>query len=93
MASMADGRDTLDGRLGELQSPLLIVWGADDRLLPLSEATRMHELDPRSELDIVEGCGHLAPKLCAPRVAAATADFLKANPTPAGQVRTLAKMR
>jgi pimeloyl-ACP methyl ester carboxylesterase len=93
MASMADGKDTLDGRLSGLQSPLLIVWGADDKMLPVSVGIQMHELDPRSELDVMEGCGHLAPKMCAPRVAAATADFLKMNPAPQGQVRTLAKMR
>jgi pimeloyl-ACP methyl ester carboxylesterase len=93
MASMANGNDTLDDRLSGLQSPLLIVWGADDQLLPLSVGMEMHQLDPRSELDVVEGCGHLAPKLCAPRVAHATADFLKSNPAPGGQVRTLARMR
>jgi pimeloyl-ACP methyl ester carboxylesterase len=93
MASMAGGKDTLDGRLGGLQVPLLIVWGADDKLLPVSVGMQMHTLDPQSELDIVEGCGHLAPKMCAPRVAAATADFLKAKPAPMGQVRTLTKMR
>jgi len=93
MASMADGKDALDDRLSGLQSPLLIVWGADDKLLPVSVGMQMHELDPRSELDVVEGCGHLAPNTCAPRVAAATADFLKTKPAPVGQVRTLAKMR
>ena len=93
MASMADGKDSLDERLGGMQAPLLIVWGADDKLLPVSVGMQMHELVPRSELDVVEGCGHLAPNMCAPRVAAATADFLKMNPAPQGQVRTLAKMR
>jgi pimeloyl-ACP methyl ester carboxylesterase len=93
IASMADGKDTVEDRLSGLQSPLLIVWGADDQLLPVSVAMQMHTLDPRSELDVVEGCGHLAPKTCPARVAAATADFLKTNPAPAGQVQTLAKMR
>jgi len=93
MASMANGKDTLDDRLGGLQAPLLIVWGEDDKAVPLSEAMQMHSLDPRSEVDILEGCGHLAPKTCSARVAAATADFLKANPAPQGQVRTLAKMK
>ena len=37
MASMADGKDTLDDRLSGLQAPLLIVWGADDQLLPVGE--------------------------------------------------------
>jgi pimeloyl-ACP methyl ester carboxylesterase len=93
MSAMETGDDLLDAKLQHLTSPLLIVWGADDGLLPLSIGQQMHTLVPSSELDIVEGCGHLAPKTCPARVAAATADFLKANPVPTGGVRTLANMR
>jgi pimeloyl-ACP methyl ester carboxylesterase len=93
MASMQTGNDLLDTRLGGLTEPLLIVWGSDDELLPLALGQQMHTLDPQSELDVVEGCGHLAPKTCPARVAIATADFLKANPAPTGSVRTLTRMR
>jgi pimeloyl-ACP methyl ester carboxylesterase len=93
MASMQTGKDLLDDRLSGLTSPLLIVWGSDDALLPLDVAQQMHSLDPRSELDIVQGCGHLAPKTCPARVAMATADFLKAQPAPEGLTRTLTNMR
>ena len=89
---MQTGQDLLDGRLSAMKAPLLIVWGSDDALLPLSLAQQMRALDPQSELDIVEGCGHLAPKTCPVRVASATADFLKADPVPTGEVRTLANM-
>lgn len=93
MASMETGNDLLDNRLNGLTAPLLIVWGSDDELLPLSVGQQVHALDPQSELDVVEGCGHLAPKTCPDRVAAATADFLKANPAPSGGVHSLAKMQ
>jgi pimeloyl-ACP methyl ester carboxylesterase len=92
MASMQAGTDLLDSRLSGLSEPLLIVWGSDDELLPLSVGQQMHALDPQSELDIVEGCGHLAPKTCPSRVAAATANFLKTNPSPAGGMHILARM-
>jgi pimeloyl-ACP methyl ester carboxylesterase len=92
VTSMRTGRDVVDAALPTLAEPLLIVWGSDDKLISLGTGERMHALDPRSELDIVEGCGHLAPKTCPDRVAAATADFLKAQPAPSGQVRTLTKM-
>ncbi|MDE1154438.1 MAG: alpha/beta hydrolase [Acidobacteriaceae bacterium] len=85
-------KDALDGVIGGLKRPLLLVWGKSDALTPLTVGEKFHELVPSSELDIVEGCGHLAPSLCSGRVAAATADFLKANPVPIGQVRTLAAM-
>jgi hypothetical protein len=90
MDSMLTGRDLVDSRLGGFQEPLLIVWGADDQLIPLGVAEQMHSLDPRSELDVVQGCGHLAPSLCSSRVAAATAAFLQANPAPSGGLRTFA---
>ena len=82
----------LDSFLPTLSQPLLIVWGSTDGLTPLHLGQEMHALDPHSELDIVEGCGHLAASLCAARVAPAVADFLKSSPPPEGGVRTLANM-
>jgi pimeloyl-ACP methyl ester carboxylesterase len=84
--------DLLDLRLPSLSEPLLIVWGADDHLIPLSVGEQMHQLVPKSELDILAGCGHLAPNRCSARAASATADFLKADPAPSGTVRTLQAM-
>jgi pimeloyl-ACP methyl ester carboxylesterase len=84
--------ELVDQRLSSLSEPLLIVWGADDHLIPVSVAREMHQLVPNSELDILARCGHLAPNRCSVRAAQATADFLKANPVPAGSVRTLQAM-
>jgi len=92
MAAMSTGKDLLDDRLPQFMGPLLIVWGSDDGLTPLAGGRAMHALVKSSELDIVEGCGHLGPQRCAAREAAATADFLKSNPAPAGGERTLANM-
>jgi pimeloyl-ACP methyl ester carboxylesterase len=84
--------DLLEPRLPSMTEPLLIVWGADDGLIPLAIGQQMHQLVPGSELDILAGCGHLAPNRCSARSAAATADFLRANPAPSGSVRTLQPM-
>lgn len=92
LSSMFKGDDLLDDKLAGLQEPLLILWGGDDRLIPLSVAQRMHQLVPRSELDVLEGCGHLAPARCAGRSSQATVDFLKATPPPEGSVRILRSM-
>jgi pimeloyl-ACP methyl ester carboxylesterase len=91
MNSMYTGRDLVDDRLSGFPEPLLIVWGSDDRLIPVSVAEQMHSLDPRSELDVMEGCGHLAPGLCTTRVAAVTVAFLKANTAPSGGIRKLSE--
>ena len=88
----ARGGPFLDDLLPSLPEPLLIMWGSTDGLIPLSVGREMHKLAPRSELDIVEGCGHLEPSRCAARVAPAVADFLKSTPPPEGGVRTLANM-
>ena len=92
MAAMRTGKDLLDDRLPQLTEPLLIVWGSDDGMTPLASGRALHALVKASELDIVEGCGHLGPQRCAAREAAATADFLKSNPAPVGGERTLANM-
>ena len=93
MAAMETGKDVVDARLGGLKEPLLIVWGSDDKLLPLSIGQQMHSLDPQSELDVLQGCGHLEPKTCPDRAAAVTVDFLKANPAPSGGTYTLSQSR
>lgn len=93
MVAMETGNDVVDSRLGGLAKPLLIVWGSDDKLLPLAIGQQMHSLDPQSELDVLQGCGHLEPKTCPDRAAAVTVDFLKANPAPSGGTYTLSRSR
>lgn len=40
------------------QLPLLIVWGARDRIIPVSHAYKAHALVPGSRLEIFEAAGH-----------------------------------
>jgi pimeloyl-ACP methyl ester carboxylesterase len=92
IASMVSAKDALDDHMYLMKNPLLIVWGGDDALLPLSTVgEKFHALDPESELDVVEGCGHLVPAGCTARAAKATVDFLRANPVPKGEWKTLEK--
>ena len=76
MDSMLTGLDLEDGRLGQLQMPVLIVWGSDDRIIPLSVGERMHEEIPQSEMDVFEGCGHLGPVQCSGRIGPKMIGFL-----------------
>ncbi len=75
--TMLTGRDTTDQLLPTLKMPVLIVWGAEDRIFPLSQGETMHRLVPGSELDIFPGCGHLAPSRCAARIGPAVVEFVK----------------
>lgn len=79
-AAMLRGYDLLDFRLQNIQQPMLIVWGAQDALIPLSVGERIHRDVPHSVLDVVEGCGHLAPAECSKPVLEGTVAFLQAKP-------------
>jgi pimeloyl-ACP methyl ester carboxylesterase len=88
MTAMTNGRDLLDFRLYQISQPMLIVWGAQDDLIPLSAGEAIHKSVPQSVLNIVEGCGHLAPAECPRPVIDGTVDFLKAEPAMRGGERT-----
>ena len=81
-ASMFTGRDLLDSRLKTLHMPVLIVWGKEDHLIPVSTALAMHADIPQSRLDIFDDCGHLAPGQCADRVGPKMLDFLRGGGEP-----------
>jgi pimeloyl-ACP methyl ester carboxylesterase len=88
-ASMRNGRDLLDFRLHNIHQPMLIVWGAEDELIPLPAGEVIHRAVPQSVLDVVAGCGHLAPAECPKPVIAATVEFLKAEPPMSGGKKIL----
>ena len=80
MASMMSGVDLMDFRLHGIQEPTLIVWGSKDALIPLPVGETLHRDIPNSLLDVIEGCGHLAPAECSKPVLEGTVSFLKARP-------------
>jgi pimeloyl-ACP methyl ester carboxylesterase len=78
--SMMTGEDLVDGKLGALTMPVLIGWGDQDKLIPLSVGYRLHQEIMQSVLDVYDGCGHLAPQDCVSQVGPSVADFLNAQP-------------
>lgn len=46
-------------RLPEIEIPTLVVWGLNDKLVPVEAALGYHRLIPRSRLEIFERTGHL----------------------------------
>jgi pimeloyl-ACP methyl ester carboxylesterase len=75
--SMRTGQDATDNILPQLRMPVLIVWGAADRIIPLEQGETMHQLVPQSELVITFGCGHMAPSQCAARIGPKVVEFVK----------------
>ncbi len=63
-------------RLPEIACPTLVVWGADDPLVPLKHAFEYEELIPHARVVVFRGTGH-APMLEQPeRFDAALLEFL-----------------
>jgi pimeloyl-ACP methyl ester carboxylesterase len=52
------GYDTRE-RLPEIEIPTLVVWGLNDRIVPVEAALGYHRLIPKSRLEIFERTGHL----------------------------------
>lgn len=75
--TMQPGRDATEALLPTLKMPVLIVWGAEDRIFPTAQAEKMHSLVPQSELEIFPGCGHLAPSQCTSAVGPKVVEFEK----------------
>ncbi len=84
LKSMMTGADLLDGKAGGLKMPLLIVWGKQDQITPVALGYEFHKEAPQSVFEIFDGCGHLAPRECVPRIAPRLIGFLNAEPAPQG---------
>lgn len=75
---VSGGDFRLDERIEVLETPTLIIWGTDDRLVPMRYAEAYHEAIPTSELRVFEA-GH-APQIELPDdVGRALAAFLVAD--------------
>lgn len=80
VANMMTGRELMDGKLAGVAMPVLLVWGKQDVLTPLTVAEKMRREMPQSLLVLLDGCGHIAPIECHDRVLAEIQRFLDANP-------------
>lgn len=80
MAQMFTGRDVTDNLLPNLRMPVLILWGKQDRIIPLDQGEKIHRLIPHSQLDVFPACGHLAPLQCTGSMGPKVIQFLKDTP-------------
>src|SRR4030095_3128729 len=61
--------------LGDVRSPTLVVWGADDRVVPLECGERYAKALPAAKLVVIEKAGHLVDMERPEDVARAVIDF------------------
>jgi len=68
--------------LARLPHPTLLVWGAEDRLLPLEQGLVGLAFIPRARLAVLPDCGHWPPVEHPRTFARLTAGFLGLEPLP-----------
>lgn len=64
-------------RLGEILAPVLVIWGRDDRFVPMDVGLRLIWGMPNAELHIFNRCGHWAQWEHADKFNRMVLDFLK----------------
>jgi pimeloyl-ACP methyl ester carboxylesterase len=69
-------REVLLDRLPDLQTPVLVVWGERDRVLPPSQAHEAITRLPNGSLELMPNCGHLPQVEHPDRFAAVLGRFL-----------------
>jgi pimeloyl-ACP methyl ester carboxylesterase len=75
--SIHRGDDMLDGKLGAVRQPVLLVWGREDGLTPLArEGERFKRELPSAQLVVFEQCGHVPQVEKAAEFNAAVLKFL-----------------
>jgi pimeloyl-ACP methyl ester carboxylesterase len=52
------GQVDVTARLGEVDMPILLIWGSRDPLFPVAQAGRAHARLPNSRLVVIEDAGH-----------------------------------
>jgi pimeloyl-ACP methyl ester carboxylesterase len=92
LQSMKAGRDLMDGKMQAVKMPVLIVWGKEDVLTPLSVGEGLHRGMPQSLLYVYNGTGHLAPTERSSQVSSSVVDFLKAEPPMAAGTREVSDL-
>ena len=73
----------LDGRLGSIKVPTLVVWGKQDKLLPIASGERYAAGIAGAKLVSFEKCGHVPPMEKTEEFLAAVMAFLGSGATAA----------
>jgi pyruvate dehydrogenase E2 component (dihydrolipoamide acetyltransferase) len=78
MADEGGQRTVIADRLGELEAPLLVVWGREDRIIPAAHAERLPD---DADVHLLDGAGHAPHMEAAGEVNRILERFLAGVPT------------
>jgi pimeloyl-ACP methyl ester carboxylesterase len=79
LESMRAGRDWLNGTLGRAAMPVLVVWGRQDRLIPVAYAAPLQAEFPHAVLKLLDDCGHVPMADCPEAFDRELTEFLAAS--------------
>jgi pimeloyl-ACP methyl ester carboxylesterase len=66
----------LDQRLAELDLPILVITGDDDRIVPTEQSIRLAGELPAADLVVIPSCGHVPQEECPQPFLQASREFL-----------------
>lgn len=69
-------------RLGEIEAPILLVWGELDRVVPARHAVAAMQAHPVAWLEVLEGVGHVPQVEAAPAFTTVVNRWIGALPRP-----------
>lgn len=76
LLALVDREPEYGQQLSELSLPTLVLWGEEDLVVPVDNATTFSDLIPRSDLQVFKGVGHVAMEEVPDHTAAAIDKFL-----------------
>jgi pimeloyl-ACP methyl ester carboxylesterase len=77
LSNPALASERLDGKLGGIHVPTLVVWGKQDALLPIASGERYSKEIAGAKFVVVDQCGHVPPIEKTTEFVAAVEDFAK----------------
>ncbi len=60
----ANGENDIDTRISELLMPVLVITGADDKIIPADQSIQLASELPNSSLLVIPDCGHVPQEEC-----------------------------
>ncbi len=68
--------DVLERSYSTIQAPTLLIWGREDKVVPLELGKRLNQAIRGSELIVIDQCGHMPPEEWPELTAKLISDFL-----------------
>ncbi|MGH9769923.1 MAG: alpha/beta fold hydrolase [Blastocatellia bacterium] len=86
LARVQSGVNPIEPEINKIKRPTLIIWGAEDELIPLEAGRRLNELIAGSKLVVFDNCGHLPQAEMPERFASEVSAFVASLTQPSNQI-------